>query len=289
MSIEIKEHSFNTGVVTLNYAEGPPSGPPLVLLHGGSNRWQSLEPIMPDLAADWHLFAPDLRGHGQSGRVAGGYRLQDYADDIITFLRQQVSEPAVVFGHSLGGMVALLVAAQCPECVRAVVVGDSPLTAETWRFDRGRDGLIFWRDLAGGAYPVEEIAEALKDAPWRVPDHDQSVRMRDVFDEDAPIFEWLAHNLYQNDPDMLTMLIDEPEIVAAGYDMAVVLPSIRCPVLLLQADRKVGSAMTDAEVKQALPLLAQPTHVWLEGVGHALHLEHKEQVLRTITDFLGSL
>jgi pimeloyl-ACP methyl ester carboxylesterase len=38
-----------------------------------------------------------------------------------------------------------------------------------------------------------------------------------------------------------------------------------------------------------LPLLAQPTHVWLEGVGHALHLEQKELVLRAITDFLGSL
>ena len=36
MSIEIKEHSYNTGTVTLNYAEGPASGPPLVLLHGGS-------------------------------------------------------------------------------------------------------------------------------------------------------------------------------------------------------------------------------------------------------------
>jgi pimeloyl-ACP methyl ester carboxylesterase len=209
----------------------------------------------------------------------------------MAFLRQQVSEPAAIFGHSLGGMVALLVAAQCPECVRAVVVGDSPLTAETWLkvLNDSRDGLIFWRDLAGGAYSVEEIAEALKDSPWRVPDHDQSVRMRDVFDEDDSIFEWLAHNLYQNDPDMLTMLIDEPEIVAAGYDMAVVLPSIRCPVLLLQADQRAGSAMTDAEVKQALPLLAQPTHVWLEGVGHALHLEHKEQVLRAINDFFGSL
>ncbi len=69
MSIEIKEHSFNTGTVTLNYAEGPASGPPLVLLHGGSARWQNSESIMPDLAADWHLYAPEFRGHGQSGRV----------------------------------------------------------------------------------------------------------------------------------------------------------------------------------------------------------------------------
>jgi pimeloyl-ACP methyl ester carboxylesterase len=291
MSIEIKEHSFNTGVVTLNYAEGPVSGPPLVLLHGGSARWQAFETIIPDLAADWHLYAPDFRGHGQSGRVASGYRLQDYADDTIAFLRQQVSEPACIVGHSLGGMVALLVAAQCPECVQAVVVGDSPLTAETWLavLNDGRDSLIFWRDLAGGAYSMEEIAEALKDAPLRVPDHDQPVRMRDVVGEDDPVFKWLAQNLYQHDPDMLTMLIDEPEIAAAGYDMAVVLPSIRCPVLLLQADPQAGGLLTDAEIERALPLLAQPTHVRLEGVSHVLHNEQKKPVLRAITDFLRTL
>jgi pimeloyl-ACP methyl ester carboxylesterase len=266
MSIEIKEHSFNTGTVTLNYAEGPASGPPLVLLHGGSTRWQNFESIMPDLAADWHLYAPEFRGHGKSGRVAGGYRLQDYADDTNTFLRKQVSEPAVIFGHSLGGMVALLVAAQCPEKVRAVVIGDSPLTAEPLlaHLNHTRDGLISWRDLAGGAYSVEEITEALEN-------------------------EWLAQNLYQNDPDMLAILIDEPERAAAGYDMAVVLPSIRCPVLLLQADPKAGGILTDAEVEQGLPLLSQATHVLLEGVGHMLHNEQKEPVLQAITDFLTSL
>lgn len=266
MSIEIKEHSYNTGTVTLNYAEGPASGPPLVLLHGGSACWQDFKSIMPDLIADWHLYAPEFRGHGKSGWVAGAYRLQDYADDIIAFLRQQVSEPAVIFGHSLGGMVALLVAAQCPESIRAVVVGDSPLTAEPWlaHLNRTRDSLIQWRDLAGGTYSVEEITEALAD-------------------------ERLGQNLYQTDPDMLTILIDEPDRAAAGYDMAVVLPSIRCPVLLLQADPKAGGFLTDAEVEQGLQLLSQPTHVLLEGVSHVLHNEQKEPVLQAITDFLTAL
>ena len=108
MSTEIKEHSFDTGVVAINYAEGPASGPPLMLLHGGSARWQSFESIMPDLAAEWHLYAPDFRGHGKSGRVAGGYRLQDYADDTIAFLRQQLSEAAVILGPGPIGLLTLL-------------------------------------------------------------------------------------------------------------------------------------------------------------------------------------
>ncbi len=120
---------------------------------------------MPDLAADWHLYAPDFRGHGKSGRVPGAYRLQDYADDMIAFLRQ-IPEPAVIFGHSLGGMVALLVAAQIPQHIRSVVVGDSPLTAECWlaHLRRTRDNLVAWRDLAGGAHTLEEISDAVGNA-----------------------------------------------------------------------------------------------------------------------------
>ena len=288
ISTEIQEHSFDTGVVTINYAEGPISGPSLVLIHGGSARWQVFDAIIPDLATSWHLYAPDLRGHGKSGRVSGRYRLQDYTDDTISFLQQRLVEPAFIFGHSLGGMVALLVAAQCPNCVRAVVVGDSPLTAETWRvvLDQGRESLTLWRNLAGGRYPIEEVARALTDSPMRVPGQDKPKRMGDVMGEDAPVFEWLAVNLSQNDPDMLTALLDDFDDTAAGYDMERVLPSIRCPVLLLQADPASGGLMTAAEVERALALLARRSHVRLDDVSHVLHNEQKEPVLKAITDFL---
>jgi len=74
-----------------------------------------------------HFTEPDLRGHGKSERTSGRYRLQDYANDTIAFLQQKIAEPALVVGHSLGGMIALLVAAQCPSCVRTVAMGDAPL------------------------------------------------------------------------------------------------------------------------------------------------------------------
>jgi pimeloyl-ACP methyl ester carboxylesterase len=78
----LTEHSFDAGTVALNIAEGPDNGPPLVLLHGGSGRWQAWDPIIPDLIARWQLFAPDLRGHARSGRVTGRYAIRDYAGDI---------------------------------------------------------------------------------------------------------------------------------------------------------------------------------------------------------------
>ncbi|HEX9115445.1 MAG TPA: alpha/beta hydrolase, partial [Anaerolineae bacterium] len=92
-SIDLTERSFDAGEVVLNYAEGPATGPALVLLHGGSARWQYFLPLIPDLARQWQVYAVDLRGHGESGRVPGRYALRHYASDICAFLAG-VSGPA---------------------------------------------------------------------------------------------------------------------------------------------------------------------------------------------------
>ena len=291
MPTEIQEQTFDTGLVIINYAEGPPSGPALVLLHGGSMWWQDLESVIRDLAPRWHVYAPDFRGHGKSGRVPGRYRLQDYADDTIAFLRQRVTEPARLFGHSLGGEVALLVAAQSPDLVQAVVVGDAPLDKETMRAhgSGSRKRISAWRDLAGGTLSIDEIVEALKDTPTEMPDRPGPVTMREKWGEDSSVYTSLATRLYYNDPDMLTALLDDFDATMAGYEMDELLPAIRCPVLLLQADPDAGGLMTDAEVERALPLLAQPQHVRLKDTSHMLFTdEQQELILRTVEEFLES-
>ncbi len=97
----LTEHRFHTGIVTLNYAEGETLGHPIVLLHGGSARWQSVLPLIPALSQHWHVYAPDLRGHGQSGWVPGRYRLSNYAADIASFLQQVVKEPTALLLSSI--------------------------------------------------------------------------------------------------------------------------------------------------------------------------------------------
>ena len=69
---------INNGHATINVAEGPRSGPPLLALHGGSARWQAYEALLEPLALRWHVYAPDLRGHGASSWTPGRYRLWSY-------------------------------------------------------------------------------------------------------------------------------------------------------------------------------------------------------------------
>jgi len=275
------EAEFDTGEVRLNYAEGPAAGPALVLLHGGSARWQYFDAIIPELAARWHVFAPDLRGHGRSGRVAGRYAIRDYARDIGAFL-QKVSGPASLFGHSLGGMVALMTASQYPDWVRAVITGDSPLDAASWKTrqnDRDRAQIRYWQSLAGGSHTVDEIIAAL--------------RRRDAFADDDSVYAHLAARLYQNDPTMISMLLDDFDKALEGYDLEALLPSVRCPVLLLQANPaanpRFGSATTDDEIARALACLPRRRHVYFPGLSHLLFVEDKAAVLQAIEAFMSQV
>src|SRR5262249_28309801 len=105
-TILFREATFDTGNVVLNYAEGPASGLPLVMLHGGSGRWQLYSEMLAELAKRCHVYAPDLRGHGKSGWVPRGYTIREYVGDIAAFL-EKISGPAVLMGHSLGGIIAV--------------------------------------------------------------------------------------------------------------------------------------------------------------------------------------
>jgi pimeloyl-ACP methyl ester carboxylesterase len=135
---------------------------------------------------------------------------------------------------------------------------------------------------------MDQIFEALKNAPIEVPGNREPVTMREVYGEDASVFAWLAANLYQSDPDMLTALLERFEVTTTGYEMDAVLPAIRCPVLLLQADPAAGGLMADMEIEQAIPMLARPGHVRLHGESHALHHVHPEPVVAALRGFFGS-
>ncbi len=279
-----REAIFDTGKVVLNYAEGPAEGPPLVMLHGGAGRWQLYSDMLAELAEHCHVYAPDLRGHGKSGWVPWGYTIRGYVEDIGAFLRE-VSGPAVLMGHSLGGIIAVATAKACPDLVRALIVGDAPLDAATWgnlmHNQRGKSEA--WRALAGGTHPVKEIESLLGDAP------EGNSTLREIWGEGSPIIHELAERLYTHDPDMLGMLIEDYENVAAGYDMETVLPDIQCPVLLVQADPAVGGALTDEEVQRALPLLADPTYMRFPGMDHLLIYDPKGPPMQAVIAFLSLL
>ncbi|HUW09808.1 MAG TPA: alpha/beta hydrolase [Anaerolineae bacterium] len=287
----LKELTFDTGEVTLNYAEGPATGAPLVLLHGFTGRWQGFLPLLPVLSLRWHVYAPDYRGHGKSGRVGGKYLPDDFVSDLAAFLERQVIEPAVVFGHSYGALFALRLAERLPETVRALIIGDTSLSAESAaRRPTNQESWAMLRELAGWEGPIEGLTEKL--AVFPVPGQDPPVTYGELPDvHSVELREW-ARSLIQLDPDVTELHAygGRGQFIDA-FDFERMLAAISCPVLLLQGDPSEGGIMTDADVDYAMALLREAYHVQIEKTGHGLGMDTWEvgPILRAVVSFLESL
>jgi pimeloyl-ACP methyl ester carboxylesterase len=97
-------------------------GPPLLLVHGyGGAAWNFSE-LAPLLAPTRRLVIPDLPGHAGSSPLPAVASLAAFADALVTVCYEEGVERADVVGHSLGGVVALRLAARRPELVRRLVL-----------------------------------------------------------------------------------------------------------------------------------------------------------------------
>jgi pimeloyl-ACP methyl ester carboxylesterase len=115
-------------------APGRGAGPPLVVLHGFSAAAVHFQSVLPSLRRHVrHLVAPDLPGHGFSDLPASGIGSHTVRTGLREALDAVIEEPVVLFGNSLGGLVAIRYAQMSPDKVRALVLcspGGAPATRE---------------------------------------------------------------------------------------------------------------------------------------------------------------
>ncbi len=280
------EKSFDTGEVVLNYAEGPDNGPPLLLKHGIWGFWQGFQPIINSVINRWHVYAIDYRGHGKSGRTPNQYLLKDYARDIITFITENLEEPAVLLGHSLGGMVATMIAGDHSEKVRALIIGDSQFnidSRETYERFKQRDltKVVFShiRDLAASEFSLLEIARAVGEG---------SV---------TPSSRFSALAISRHDSSAIGAWVDclgsyeSYARMVEGFDCDRLLKNISCPILLIQCNPELGGVLTDKEIEYIRSVHPDVSHVYLEKSGHGMGIDDGEiaWVHGPLKDFLESL
>jgi pimeloyl-ACP methyl ester carboxylesterase len=273
-----EEKTFEAQAVKLNYlAWGPWSAEPLVLLHGGAWCWQEYLSLLPSLAQRWHTYALDLRGNGRSGWVPEKYRLEDFTADGAEFLRH-LNVPAVLVGHSIGGVVALMVAARSPERVKALIIEDVPLTLDSYRkvVDSSREMFGLWLSLKKLAKSEAELALTLADA------------YKDYSGVTSAWILFFARCLWLLDPTFFNNLLHDFDGFTAGFDGKRILSMIHCPVLFLRGETKLGAVMTDEDLSWVQRNCRNVECILIEGVGHQLHLEDhgQEPVLEAMQAFL---
>ncbi len=291
----------------LRIAEGPKHGPPLVLLHGVVRQWTDFAPLLPALSARWSIYAVDFRGHGGSDRAcsaparSGGssldpassapassdqarsdqarsaYRVVDYAGAIAALL-DRFDEPAAIYGHSLGAMVALAAAAARPDKTRALVLEDPPFHT------MGRDifGTPYHSQFAGMAgivrpgRPASELRVELAALPIRLPGEAAEVPLGRL--RDAAALRYMAHCLERLDPQVLTPIVAGQWL--DGYDGPELAARTRCPALILEADTAVAGMLRPEDTRWLLEKLGDGAVVRFPGIGHLLHWQATEAVLR---------
>ncbi|HSD25954.1 MAG TPA: alpha/beta fold hydrolase [Vicinamibacteria bacterium] len=106
-------------------------GPLIVLLHGIAGNSATWDEVIPALSRSYTVIAPDLLGHGDSGKPQGDYSLGAYANAVRDLMEALGRERATMVGHSLGGGITLQFAYQFPErCERLVLVSSGGLGRE---------------------------------------------------------------------------------------------------------------------------------------------------------------
>jgi len=110
--------------VELAFGYWPGRGAAVVALHGLTASHLCFAGIAERLAGRYAVFAPDLRGRGDSDKPQGPYGMAQHARDVAAAMRAMGLGPSIVVGHSMGAFVATALAAQEPRLVSGLVLMD---------------------------------------------------------------------------------------------------------------------------------------------------------------------
>src|SRR4051794_6824723 len=125
-NMTFSHHTTSVNDIQMHYVIGG-HGDPVVLLHGWPETWYAWHKVMPALAKNYTVIAPDLRGLGDSSKPASGYDGKTVAEDIHQLITQLGFKSIYLVGHDIGAFVVYPYAADHPEEVKKLVVMEIPL------------------------------------------------------------------------------------------------------------------------------------------------------------------
>jgi len=272
----------------LHYVDwGNPDKPPLLLLHGGRDHCRNWDWTATALRDEWHVIAPDLRGHGDSQwSLDGSYTMAGYIYDLAQLIHQQHLAPVAIIAHSLGGNIALRYAGIYPDAVARLVAIEGlgpPPRALAERKARGiaerMDGWI--REQRGLAGRLPRRYPSIEDAFHRMQEENPHLSAEQAR-------HLTAHGVNQNEDGTYSWKFDNyvrahPPYDMTGGDIRLLWSRIACPALLLYGVESWSG--NPAEDGRAL-LFRRATVVGFDGAGHWLHHDRPDEFLRVVREFL---
>lgn len=257
-------HFFTSAQIQISGLDFGGSKRPAILLHGlfgGAHEWTKSAEWLQE---NYRVIALDQRGHGQSAKELDDFSIEAFTRDAADVLLQLSDRPALVIGQSMGGVVAMLLAAMRPELVQRLVV----VEATAWS-DSKTEGDGDW--LSQWPLPFKTISDAKSFFHAQGLDPEIWVQvLHRTPDGFAPVF-------YGNDMRAIAVQL-------AHYDYRAACRSILAPTLVI-AGRQ--SWLDGARVREVADLIPNAVFLDIEA-GHDVHLDAPEAFKAAVTSFISS-
>ncbi len=242
-------------------------GRPVILLHGWLGSWALWRETIEDLGKDYRTYALDFFGFGDSVR-SQQVSVDLYVDLVYQFMQKLGIPKAALVGHSMGGTVALSVAARYPEKVASVTVIGSPIVGSSLNPFLKLSG---YKQIARLSYSVPYIKDTLLYMLTRFGGKNGSATYKMVREDAAKVA-----------PDAFFQSIG----TLAEADLTHLLPQLSLPILGMYGRRDV--IVNPKQSKLLLQHASTAREEWFDDAGHFPMLDSPVRFRQNLRDFLSN-
>jgi pimeloyl-ACP methyl ester carboxylesterase len=282
-NVTFSHHVASVNGIQIHYVIGG-HGDPLVLLHGWPETWYEWRHVMPALAKNYTVIAPDLRGIGDSSKPPTGYDGKTVAEDIHQLVTKLGFDSIYLVGHDIGTFVVYSYAAAHPSEVKALAVMEAPIPG----FYPPNRPMLWWVPF----HQTPDVPEAL------------------VQGKEMTYLTWFYHNLANNPAAITQDAIDEyvshysaPGGMRAGFEYYRAIPQdeiqnqnyskikLTMPVLGLGGGYTpaFGGNVTMPSVVYGMKILAQNVSgIVVPNSGHWIPEEQPQFLVDELLKFFGN-
>lgn len=282
-------HVYFSQRLRLHYVDwGNNDAPPMLLVHGGRDHCRNWDWVAQELRKDYHIIAPDLRGHGDSQWMIGGsYNQVDYVYDIAQLLHQTKMTPVTIIGHSLGGSISVNYTGLYPDTVGKLVsiegMGPPPAMIKERLSQPTAKRITDWisdlRKIAGRQprrYQTQEEAFQRMQAenPHLSEDRARHLTIHGVNQNEDGTYSWKFDNYIRA----------FPPVGIPFEEMYKIYAQITCPTLLI---RGTESWASDPEKDGRASHFKNARVANIEKAGHWVHHDQLEEFMSITKAFLA--
>jgi pimeloyl-ACP methyl ester carboxylesterase len=285
--IQPRDNYFESDRLRLHYVSyGDESKPPVVLVHGGNDHARSWDFVAARLTGKYSVYAPDLRGHGDSDWQSGGaYLVSSYVADLSQLIEVIGRGPVQIIGHSLGGCVSVEFAVSFPERVTRLVTIEGLHSVSS--FDRPglpqaeqtrlyAEAIVEFSKRKPRAYEsldaaVRRMAEG---NPRLGPDLIQHLTEHAVRRQEDGTYAWK----YDNNVRMIRPL--SPTL----NDAKLLWQGLKTPTLIITGSEGYWSQLPHRD--EMIGAVPGARSITVEGAGHWVHHDRFDEFVQLVREFL---